>query len=392
MNFERILNYKTEDFILDDFFIKWVLHPDKESDIFWIEFISTYPEKKELVENAVFILKSAQPVEPEISEENLSRILEQLNRIYSLQRSIIFPALKIAAAFLLLISIGGLIYYSIGEKYRLPFETASDESLQKGKLIFADGTVREFETEQTRIHQVSEEEIIVNNDTIAKDAFALKADKTAMNQIIIPYGKRSEITLADGTHIWLNSGSQLSYPAAFSPDSREVYLSGEAFFDVQTDHSRPFYVITKDLKLKVLGTRFNVSSYENDFNAHAVLEAGKISASRNKKFTRSIELIPGERILFNKTDEIFSKELVDVSLFSSWKNGYLIFKSESLSEIFRKLERYYNCSIILEKNIENKTFSGKLDLKEELEQVLQTISFTSDFSVSKEKNTYFIKP
>ncbi len=392
MNFKRFVNYETEDFILDDVFLKWVLRPDKESDLFWNDFLSKYPEKKELVKNAVFILKSVQPVEPEISEEKLSGILYDLKRTHSSPRRIVFTAIKIAAAFLLLISIGGLIYYSLGEKYRLPFETASDESFQKGRLILADGTVREFETEQTRILQVSEGETIVNNDTIARDAVALKAYKTAMCQIIIPYGKRSEITLADGTHIWLNSGSQLSYPAAFSNDSREVYLSGEAFFDIQTDHSRPFYVITNDLKLKVIGTSFNVSSYENDFTTHAVLETGKITASRNKMFTRPTELIPGERIVFDKTDESFSKESVDVSLYSSWKNGYLIFKSESLSEIFKKLERYYNCRIILESPLEGITFSGKLDLKEDLEQVLKTISFTSDFTVNKENDYYIIKP
>ncbi len=122
-----------------------------------------------------------------------------------------------------------------------------------------------------------------------------------MNQIIIPYGKRSDITLADGTHIWLNSGSQLSYPSEFKTDSREVYLSGEAFFDVKANPNKPFYVITRDIKIKVLGTRFNVSSYNEDNTTQTVLLKGKVTTGKNKIFAQTIDLMPGERMIYDKT-------------------------------------------------------------------------------------------
>src|SRR5690606_37957770 len=108
--------------------------------------------------------------------------------------------------------------------------------------------------------------------------------------VIIPYGKRSDITLADGTRIWLNAGSQLSYPLSFTGSSREVYLAGEAFFEVESNPNMPFYVITNDLKIRVTGTRFNVTSYLNDHTTQALLLSGKIGVTRNKRFGRSIDI------------------------------------------------------------------------------------------------------
>ena len=390
MNFQQFLKYDTEDFILNDDFLKWVLHPDKEGDQMWNEFLSDYPDKKDQVQETVLILKALQPVEPEIPLKRFD-LTDKISPGYSFRRRIGFMVLKVAAVIFIMLSIGVLIYY-FGEKRQFPFEIASMDSFQKGKLILADGTVREFETEETRILQTNTGEIIVNSETVTHDVAKLKADKIAMNQVIIPYGKRSEITLADGTKIWLNSGSQLSYPAVFATDSREVYLSGEAFFDVRTDNGKPFYVITKDLKLRVLGTSFNVTSYEDDQETHAVLLTGKIAAGRNKKLAKTMEMIPGERVVFNKSDETILKEKVNVDLYSSWINGYLIFHSESMGEIFRKLERFYNRRILMEKSLDNVTFSGKLDLSDNIEKVLENISFSVPFSVISENDYYTIKP
>ncbi len=391
MDTEKFIHYDTEDFILDNDFRTWVLHPDKKNDLIWSNYLEKYPEKKEQVKEAVLILKSLQPVEPEVPVQRINQILYELKPVSSTFRKISFNALKYAAVFILFISVGGLIYYSLSNQRQLPFTATSEESLQKGKLILADGTVREFETEQTAILQTSKGEITVNNDTVIRDVGSLKTTKTAMNQVIIPYGKRSEITLADGTHIWLNSGSQMSYPVVFTGDTREVYLSGEAFFDVETDLSRPFYVITKDIKLRVMGTRFNISSYDNDQITHAVLLSGKVSVGRNRIFANTMELSPGERIVYDKVDENITINKVNVNLYASWINGYLIFEREPLTEIFKKLERYYNKNIIMEGSFNDITFSGKLDLIEKIETVLANISFSSSFSVIMNNDCYTIK-
>ena len=122
--------------------------------------------------------------------------------------------------------------------------------------------------------------------------------------------------------------STLSYPVRFTGNSREVYLSGEAFFEVSSDRSKPFYVITGDLRIKVTGTRFNVTSYSNDVVTQAVLVEGKIEAAKNRFFSRSVELSPGECIVYDRKENKIQKDKVDVELYTSWVNGYLLIENE----------------------------------------------------------------
>jgi ferric-dicitrate binding protein FerR (iron transport regulator) len=392
MNYEKYIKYSTEEFILDDDFMHWVLHPNQESDQDWDNFMKKHPEKKQQVKEAVFMIKAIRAVEPAISEQRLSRVYKNVQPASTPVRKIGWMAAKIAAVFLLLISIGGVWYYLQTEKESLPMELATAEQLEKGRVILPDGTVNEFETEQTQIRQTASGELTINNDTVSVTQASANSGKNTMAQVIIPYGKRSEITLADGTRIWLNSGSQLSYPVSFTSNSREVYLSGEAFFDVESDPSKPFQVITDDMKIEATGTRFNVTSYANDPTTQTVLLSGKVSAGKNKRFARTVDIEPGERIAYNKQEDNLMKDRVDVELYASWIDGYLIFDNEPVDEVFRKLERYYNKNILTEKLSGRPTFTGKLDLADDLEKVLENIAFSASFSVEFENDTFIIQP
>jgi ferric-dicitrate binding protein FerR (iron transport regulator) len=364
--------YTTEDFVLDKAFLVWVLIPDKENSHFWEGFIRDHPEKNDQIRAAVLIIKSLQPVESEVPEQQLNKILQNIKAQHKTKLTH-YKWGKYAAGIALLVAVGGLIWISVQTKNRFPLE-AHNESIVKGKVILTNGETREFDTEQTFIKQSSTGELTINNDTIT-----IHSEKTtlAMNQIIIPYGKRSDITLADGTHIWLNSGSQLSYPARFKADSREVYLSGEAFFDVKSDPSKPFYVTTRDIKIKVVGTSFNVSCYDEDNTTQTVLVKGRIMAGKNKLFAKSMDLFPGERLTFFKVNETLIRDKVDVKLYDSWVNGYLIFENIAITDIYRKLERYYNQPVVTAEGDEKITFSGKLDLKTNIKDVLENISFAT---------------
>ena len=377
----------TEDFILDKEFTNWINHPDKQRDEFWNSFISAYPEKKEQIRDAALIIKSLQPIQPEVSQQKLHEIYQQISQTKRHRRVFSFTTLKYAAGILLITAIGSLIWHSTLQKNQFPI-AASTETLSKGKIILANGTTKEFDTEQTTIRQTTSGNLTINNDTIA---VVLNEKSAAMNQIIIPYGKRSEITLSDGTHIWLNSGSQLSYPTEFQKESREVYLSGEAFFDVQPDPGKPFYVVTRDIKIKVLGTSFNVSSYTEDNTIQTVLVKGKVSAGKNNLFAKTIELVPGERMTYQKMEENIVKDQVDVRLYDSWIKGYLIFDNIPITDVYKKLERYYNLKINAEDGLEKITFSGKLDLKENIKEVLDNISFASSVKVLENNGSYLIK-
>jgi transmembrane sensor len=391
MSYEKYIKYSTEEFILDDDFMQWVLHPTPETDLYWNDFLKNHPEKKVHVKEAAFMIKAMRAVEPVISRQRLSQVYENAQTSSAPVRKIGWMLAKIAAIFLLLVSIGGVWYYFQTDRQSFPMELATAEQFEKGRVILPDGTVSEFEADQTKIRQTAAGELTINSDTLLLRDIPAKAEKQAMAQVIIPYGKRSEITLADGTKVWLNAGSQLSYPLKFTGNTREVYLAGEAFFEVESDAVKPFHVITGDMTIHVTGTRFNVTSYANDQTTQAVLLSGKIDAARNKRFSRSLQLEPGERIVYNKQDERFEKESVDVELYASWVNGYLIFENEPVESIFKKLERYYNKNILTEKLSGQPTFTGKLDLADDLGKVLKNIAFSASFTVDYENDVFKIR-
>jgi len=392
MNYEKYIKYSTEEFILDDDFMKWVLHPTLETDRFWNDFLKDHPEKKQQVKEAVFMIKAIRAVEPAVSGQRLDQVCKNAQPSSTPVRKIGWMMAKIAAVFLLLVSIGGVWYYLQTDRESFPMELATAEQQEKGRVILPDGTVNEFETEKTQIRQTASGELTINSDTVSLGDIPVKAEKQAMAQVIIPYGKRSEITLADGTRIWLNAGSQLSYPVKFKGNTREVYLAGEAFFEVESDPAKPFHVITGDMKIQVTGTKFNVTSYSSDQTTQAVLLSGKIDAARNKRFARPVELEPGERIVYNRLEDNMEKDLVDVELYASWVNGYLRFDNEPVENIFKKLERYYNKNILTEKLSGQPKFTGKLDLADDLEKVLKNIGFSASFSVDCENDVYLIRP
>lgn len=206
--------------------------------------------------------------------------------------------------------------------------------------------------------------------------------KVKYNTLIVPYGKHSTITLSDGTTANLNAGSKLIYPAVFDSDRREVYLIGEANFDVAHDAKHPFIVLTKSQEIEVLGTVFNVSSYPSDANHFVVLKSGSVKLAstlqKDKSYFGSnkneIVITPGTKANLNlKTLEVTESQ-VDVDIYFAWMDGVLILKNNNIEDIIKKLSRYYNVTISLDnKSLKNETFSGHLDLKENIENVLEVL-------------------
>lgn len=209
-----------------------------------------------------------------------------------------------------------------------------------------------------------------------------QAVKGKFNTIIVPYGKRTKITLSEGTKVWLNSGSRLTYPVVFNGDTREVYLMGEAIFDVTHNKEQPFYVKTNDYDVKVLGTVFNVSSYDDDTYTSTALERGSVEIKYAKKSflgKSSLRIIPGTLAVYDNVNERIYSKRVDVTKYMSWRDGKFILKKQKLEGILKKLARYYNVEIVVQSEELNKeTFSGHLDLKENIEKVLDVIKETSD--------------
>lgn len=232
--------------------------------------------------------------------------------------------------------------------------------------------------------------------TKAIDQETSKNKKVVYNTLLVPYGKRSTIKLSDGSTIWLNSGSKLVYPAVFNGNKREVYLEGEAIFEVSHDKDHPFMVLSENQEIEVLGTVFNVSNYLDENSVSTVLKSGSVQisykASDFNTSNKKIKLSPGTLASYNKQADHMETKKVDVYNYFSWRDGVLIFKNNDLKHIMAKLSRYYNVDIVVkDADLANETFSGYLDLKDDIEKVVGTIKETTDFNYTRtEKNKIVI--
>jgi transmembrane sensor len=212
-------------------------------------------------------------------------------------------------------------------------------------------------------------------------------DKLVYNEIKIPYGKTFVITLSDGTEVNMNAGSSLKYPVQFiKGHNREVVLEGEAFFNVAKDKKHPFVVKTRGVNVKVLGTKFNVSSYKEDANVNTVLIEGSVSLSSKTIPNENAMLVPGEKGTWNTNDKAIAVEKVDTRIYTEWMTGELVFRKAAFRDIIIKLERSYNVTIENnKKDLLGKKFNASFNKNiESIEVVLETMSKIQDFTFKKE--------
>lgn len=214
------------------------------------------------------------------------------------------------------------------------------------------------------------------------------AGKIAFLHLVNPAGKQKKVTLEDGTQVTLNCGSTLSYAAHFAADKREVFLEGEAFFDVKHDDKKPFLVHTSRVKVQVLGTSFNVRSYAKDARAAVSVATGKVGVNGNKAATTYM-LLPGDLLSYSRNNEVRSAK-VSTEDIMAWQKGILVFHLETIREIVPVLERYYGVDITVHQHFsQHKQVTASFNNKT-LPEVLEILAQTSGFSYTIDKNQVHI--
>ena len=203
-------------------------------------------------------------------------------------------------------------------------------------------------------------------------------------EVSVSPGSKLYTVLPDGTEVWLNSGSTLKYPQSFSNKNRQAILTGEAYFNVKSDRLHPFIVKTEALDLKVIGTQFNVMAYPEERTISITLEEGKISVEKpgsGKNISRLCFLEPNEQIVFQKGTGTAKVTTVNTDQFTSWKDGKLIFRNNSLDFIFNRLERWYNAEIEIISDDNLSLIPYTLTIEDEtIVQVLDYLSVASGLS------------
>lgn len=207
------------------------------------------------------------------------------------------------------------------------------------------------------------------------------------NTLYVPAGQRAQITLQDGTTVWLNAQSTMVYPSHFMGDERRVTISGEAYFDVARNEHKPFIVSASDVEMKVLGTEFNVYCYPDAEAIQASLISGSIKVSKSNQPNSGIILNPNEQITITG-DQMHVSTIKQQDAFL-WKEGIYSFDDERLEQIMKKLELYYDVTIIIKnESLKNRRYSCKFRQRDSIDEILEIICSIHRFKVvrDREKN------
>lgn len=326
-------NYTIEDFLTDGEFKKWVINPDTNTQLFWKKWIDGHPDQKPTIMKARELILSYQFKEPEtISEEEKEAILErvltgQVKHKYNQHRL----RYRVAAALLLLFITSFFTFYHF---HRPSAPTVS---------------------------------MVVKEN---------------------PPGQKSTIALPDGTKVWLNSGSRITFPEKFS-HKRTVQLQGEAYFEVVENAEKPFEVISNGVITTALGTSFNVKAYDRQPEVEVLLVTGKVSVERGMKKTgnrNKIVISRGEKVIYNTLDHTMDKVRYEDNQEILWKDGIISFRKAGYREIEERLERWYGVEIEAQGlNRRRLRYTADFD-NENLERVLERMGFTEKFTFEISEN------
>ena len=225
--------------------------------------------------------------------------------------------------------------------------------------------------EQTEIYVNEEVKAYQAGGGLIYDTTA-RQEENKYNRIEVPRGSEYWIVLPDGTRVWLNAATELKYPVAFHAKERRVYLKGEAYFEVAPDKNRPFYVETEEVKIRVLGTVFDVNTHYTR-GVRTVLVEGAVALEWGDQ--KEIRMKPGELADFDRTTTEVTLKEVDVTSYISWKEGYFVFEDEPLEEIMHTLSLWYDKEFLfVGKRSRALHFSGHIKRYERIETILSAIT------------------
>ncbi|WP_321373403.1 FecR domain-containing protein [uncultured Draconibacterium sp.] len=292
--------------------------------------------------------------------------------------------LKYAAAITVPLILGGLIFFHLSNtNEQLPQKVTSImPGTQNAIVILDDG--EEISLEDENLDQLVEKDgsVIRNiNGELSYSEVESKRKKRLQNTLVVPRGGEYNLILSDGSKVFLNSMSQLSYPVNFEVDKREVTLEGEAYFEIERDENRPFLVNINGLKIEVLGTSFNVKGYNDEDEIYTTLVEGKVKLNTSATDDDLILIPDQQAILEKKTDNIIIHD-VDASQFIGWKNGIYSFSDQSIEEIMKTLSRWYDFEYeFKDDSLKDLKFEGGLNKYDDIDPILDIIESTGKLKI-----------
>ena len=388
MNFDNYKTFTAQDFIFDEHF-REILAGKWEPNYSIAALKADLPEKSVEIDLALNMIKDLNVTVFENSDTRKSELWGKV--VTKRSREIRLNLLRYTAVVFLVIGSGFFTLHLSQNKSAID-QFASSQKIPLGKevsLVMSDGEQIDINNKESRIQYNRLGTSILVDDTIRLEQ---NNNTNGFNQMIVPYGKRSYLLLSDGTQVWINSGSRLVYAPQFTGDTREVFLEGEAYFEVAKDASKPFYVRTDAFTINVLGTKFNVKAYKDDMEYTTVLVEGKVSMRvQDQFFSKDVILAPNQKLTLMKGQDDFQRSNVDeTGFYTNWIYGYLEFKNAHLSDVLKSIQRYYNIDIELNTGNQSSIVSGKLDLKSEPDRIMNGLGLLSHTKIIKTDNKYVV--
>lgn len=378
-------NHNSNDVLLslldNDLFLQWVIEPTPELEAFWIQEMNKSEELKKNICDLKNIINKLRIEEPALSVDakkliwkNIKQATENKNDTNKNHWMVWIRMTAVAAVFIGLLA-GVYIYFNVNNQRDIDYMSMVDnvQASQSGNisLVLADNKVVDISKDSSNVVYDNEGKVKINEETIESTGNEKPA---TLNQLIVPYGKTTSLTLSDGTKIWVNSGSKLVYPSVFGKDKREIFIAGEIFLDVVKMDNCPFIVKTDYIDINVKGTQFNVSAYGDESLRSVVLVSGAVSVE-GKALNGRYDIHVNQMLSYEAGTNHIDVSEVDVDHYISWKHGYLFFQRERIDRVLQKLEKYFNVSFTYKgEGFDEIYVYGKLDLTGSLENVLNYIS------------------
>ncbi|MFR9523508.1 MAG: FecR domain-containing protein [Rikenellaceae bacterium] len=408
MDHSKYSKYSVEELLKDEAFIMWQINPTYAQNIFWDKVICGDKQLAMRVKQAAAILKQSKMNDScKLSSKQKSELFSKINKKARSQkrRVTLYEFLSIAA------SIIGIFILATVATMRVNNAADQDELLgalnQHGSMLDTIQNIQLIIGDQRAINIEDNEDIdytekglinIQNGDRVKN--FAASVNSQEYNSLLVPHGRRTQIALADGSKVWVNSGTKLCFSPDMSGAERHIYVDGEIYIEVAHDKSRPFYVHTDNISVKVYGTKFGVSSIDSErVSESVVLVEGSVSVARvansgkNSKASEEVFITPNQRYTLSGHN-IEEVEEVSVDKYISWHDGVWILDHTTYAEVATKLRRYYGVEISLQNDLADLTCSGKLVLNNHIDTTLDVLCklFGSSYKISEtSSNKLFVK-
>lgn len=378
--------------IQDERFLSYCFGRDEESVQYWENWLRDHPEDADdIAALKDELLLTAYAARVTLRQEHFSELQAKISASKTKHRPYFWRHAGVAASVILLLSAGG--YFALHHRRPIPLATQMKPfyDLQPGgnKAVLTLGNGRQVTLTDASTGTIARQGNTIVEKTTSGQIVYNDAKKTqdgdaapVMNTITTPRGGQWFVILSDGTRVWLNAASSISYPVAFTGGERKVSITGEAYFEVVHNAAKPFRVEAGNIVVEDIGTAFNINAYTDEPAIKATLVNGSARISENKD---AHVLFPGEQAISRSGEKTILIEKVNADDVIAWKNGTMLFENENLETILRQASRWYDIDVIYQGAMNKRVFTGGIPRQSNLSEFLKILEYENVHFTRNEK-------